>query len=67
MLAGDSSLHLLNRLQSGEMDNMKPKVAVVLIGTNDLSWYWERDVVWGSVRPARFTLLQPRARLPVDK
>lgn len=56
---GDSSLHLLNRLQNGEMENMKPKVAVVLIGTNDLSWYWERDMVWGSVGSAAMLAKPP--------
>ncbi len=35
-IGGDQTQHVLWRLQNGEMDGIKPKVAVVMIGTNNL-------------------------------
>ena len=36
--SGDGTQHLLWRLANGEVAGLKPKVAVVLIGTNDIGW-----------------------------
>lgn len=36
--SGDGTEHLLWRLQHGEVDGLQPKLAVVLIGTNDTGW-----------------------------
>jgi lysophospholipase L1-like esterase len=36
--SGDGMLHLLWRIMHGEVDGIAPKVAVILIGTNDIGW-----------------------------
>jgi len=36
--SGDGTRHLLWRTMHGEIDGIAPKVAVVLIGTNDIGW-----------------------------
>jgi lysophospholipase L1-like esterase len=36
--SGDGAWHLLWRIMHGEIDRIAPKVAVVLIGTNDIGW-----------------------------
>jgi lysophospholipase L1-like esterase len=44
---GDATSHLLWRMQNGELDNIAPKVAVVLIGANNLGrvhWSAEDNV-----------------------
>ena len=43
--SGDSTFHLLHRLQEGEMSGAKPKLVVLNIGTNDLSTYWDRETI----------------------
>jgi lysophospholipase L1-like esterase len=36
--SGDGTRHLLWRIMNGEIDAIAPKVAVILIGTNDIGW-----------------------------
>jgi lysophospholipase L1-like esterase len=36
--SGDGTRHLLWRIMNGEIDGIAPKVAVILIGTNDIGW-----------------------------
>jgi lysophospholipase L1-like esterase len=36
--SGDGTQNLLWRIMNGEIDGLEPKVAVVLIGTNDIGW-----------------------------
>jgi lysophospholipase L1-like esterase len=36
--SGDGTRHLLWRIMHGEIDSITPKVAVILIGTNDIGW-----------------------------
>ena len=35
-IGGDSTMHVLYRIENKELDGMKPKVAVLMIGTNNL-------------------------------
>jgi lysophospholipase L1-like esterase len=36
--SGDGTLNLLWRIMNGEIDDLAPKVAAILIGTNDIGW-----------------------------
>jgi lysophospholipase L1-like esterase len=36
--SGDGTRHLLWRIMRGEIDGIGPRVAVILIGTNDIGW-----------------------------
>jgi lysophospholipase L1-like esterase len=36
--SGDGTQHLLWRIMNGEIDGLSPKLAIVLIGTNDIGW-----------------------------
>ena len=36
--SGDGTRHLLSRITHGEIEGIAPKVAVILIGTNDIGW-----------------------------
>jgi hypothetical protein len=44
-VTGDSTLHLIHRLQQGELSGMTPKLVVLNIGTNDLHTYWTREEI----------------------
>lgn len=46
-IGGDRTEHLLWRLQNGELNGFVPKVAVVLIGTNNLSADKEHEIALG--------------------
>ncbi len=43
-IGGDGTQHLLWRLQNGELDGISPKVAVVLIGTNNVQWHQSAQI-----------------------
>ena len=39
--SADRTEHLLWRVKNGALDDAQPKIAVVLIGTNNLSYRWD--------------------------
>jgi lysophospholipase L1-like esterase len=75
-IGGDGTQHLLWRLQNGELDGISPRVAVVLIGTNNIQWHQSAQVataierIVGTIRekcPQTRVLLMgifPRGDLP---
>lgn len=60
-IAGDRTEHLLWRLDSGNLDGPPPHAAIVLIGTNDLSYHRTPAETADGIRAV---LLKLRKRLP---
>jgi len=46
-ISGDRTQHVLWRLQNGELDGIKPKLAVLMIGTNNLGSNSDDEIVDG--------------------
>jgi lysophospholipase L1-like esterase len=46
-IGGDRTEHLLWRLQNGELDGIKPKLAVLMIGTNNLGANKDEEIAEG--------------------
>ncbi|HEX3998942.1 MAG TPA: platelet-activating factor acetylhydrolase IB subunit [Pirellulales bacterium] len=46
-IGGDRTQHVLWRLQNGELDGIKPKLAVLMIGTNNLGSNTDEEIVDG--------------------
>jgi lysophospholipase L1-like esterase len=46
-IGGDQTQHVLWRLQNGELDGIKPKLAVLMIGTNNLGGNKDEQIVEG--------------------
>ena len=62
-LGGDKIEHVLWRLQNGNLDGIKPKVVVLLIGTNNVGRISSEDIAWGISAVVR----EINARLPESK
>lgn len=62
-IGGDRTQHVLWRLDAGEADGIKPKVAVLMIGTNNLGGNDNEEIVAGVTKIVK-TL---RAKLPDTK
>lgn len=62
-IGGDGTQHLLWRLQNGEVSGLKPKVAVVLIGTNNLAENHVDDIVHG----VKVNVEELRKQLPLTR
>ncbi len=58
---GDRTEHVLWRLQNGEVDGMSPKLAVVMIGTNNTG---SHDPAQDTARGIRLILKELQTRLP---
>jgi lysophospholipase L1-like esterase len=62
-IGGDHTQHLLWRLDHGELDGIKPKVVVLLIGTNNIPHDTEDQVVEG----IKAVVQRIRSKLPQSK
>ena len=63
--SGDRTEHVLWRLQNGEIDNISPKLAVVMIGTNNTGQ--RRDPVDETAAGVKAILDQVQSKLPETK
>ncbi len=55
-IEGDQVQHLLWRIQNGEMEGIKPKLAVLLIGTNNVPRPFTSDEIAGTVMAVAKTI-----------
>lgn len=62
-IGGDSTHHLLWRIQNGEVSGLDPKLVVVLIGTNNLNDFSDEQTVEG----IEAVVAELRKRLPASK
>ena len=62
-IGADHTQHVLWRLDHGELDGIRPRVVVVMIGTNNLAYQPEDEVVEG----VKAVLERVRARLPASE
>ncbi len=62
-IGGDRTQNLLWRIDHGELDGIKPKVVVVMIGTNNLPWQLEDQILEG----IKAVIDRVRAKLPDSK
>ena len=63
--SGDGTRHLLWRITHGEIDGIAPKVAVILIGTNDIGWL--RRTAADTVAGIEGVVAELHLRLPATK
>jgi lysophospholipase L1-like esterase len=64
-LAGDCTQHLLWRLRHGELDGLRPRVVMLMIGTNNLGWNGQD--VDSTVEGVRAVVGELRARMPSSR
>jgi lysophospholipase L1-like esterase len=62
-LGGDKIEHVIWRLQNGNLDGIKPKVVVLLIGTNNVGRISSEDIAWGITAVVK----EINTRLPESK
>ncbi|MEA3210302.1 MAG: hypothetical protein QOE70_3359 [Chthoniobacter sp.] len=62
-IGGDRTQHVLWRITNGELEGLKPKVAVILIGTNNVASSSAEEIAKGVTRIVETV----RARLPKTK
>ena len=70
-ISGDGTHNLLWRLLNGELEKVRPKVVVLLIGTNNIPWTFEGDAMATNVREVteavRLVIATIRTALPETK
>lgn len=62
-IGGDRTQHVLWRIQNGELEGLKPKAAVIMIGTNNVS----SDTAEGIAKGVTKIVETVRAKLPTTK
>ena len=62
-ISGESTEHVLHRLLHGQLDGLKPRVAVVMIGTNNLGHREDERPEWAAAGVRRI-VETVRTRLP---
>lgn len=64
-LAGDCTQHLLWRLRNGELDGLRPRKIMLMIGTNNLGW--GKQDVESTVAGVKAVVEEIRRRTPAAK
>lgn len=64
-ISGDCTQHLLWRLQNGELEGIRPKAAMVMIGTNNIGW--NKQTVESTIAGIRAVVSELRSRVPETK
>jgi lysophospholipase L1-like esterase len=62
-IGGDNTSHVLWRIQNGELDVIRPKVVVIMIGTNNIIWHDARQIAVGTTAVVHAV----REKLPESK
>jgi lysophospholipase L1-like esterase len=66
-VSGDRTQHLLWRLRNGELQGMKPKVVVVLIGTNNIGQVNGPEAPASAIAGIQAIVAEVRAKLPQSR
>jgi lysophospholipase L1-like esterase len=69
-ISGDRTQHVLWRIDNGELDGIKPKVVVLMIGTNNTGKEWDgspRNTVPETITGVQAVVARIRAKLPDTK
>lgn len=62
-IGGDNTSHVLWRIQNGELDVIRPKVVVLMIGTNNIVWHDAHQIATGTTAVVHAV----REKLPESK
>ena len=65
-ISGDRTEHLLWRITHGELDNIHPKVVMILIGTNNVGHFTDEQPEWAAAGVAKI-VQTVREKLPDSK
>jgi lysophospholipase L1-like esterase len=66
-ISGDRTQHLLWRLRNGELDGVKPRVVVVLIGINNIAQTKGPEPPASAVAGVQAVVAEVRSRLPASR
>ena len=62
-IGGDNTSHVLWRIANGELDVIRPKVVVIMIGTNNIMWHSSAEIAKGTTAVVHAV----QAKLPESK